>query len=171
MRAMAVLVTALLLAVAGCSSASDEIAERIAEQGEGVSNVDIEDDSVSFDVETDEGSASVDIGSGDIPDDFPAPIPSGGEVTFSMITEGGGSSGSTVALTYPDDRFDELVSTWEGWLESEGYEVSKSEATSGGRRSVILTGNRESGDPSGVAMTVAEDGSGSVQATVQVGSG
>lgn len=168
MRAIAALLTALLLVVAGCGGAAEEVAERIADQGEGISNVDVEDDSVSFDVETDDGSASVDIGTGDLPDDFPIPIPSGGVVSFSMVAEGT-ESGALVGLTYPEDRFDELVATWEAWLDAEGFEKAKTESGSGDSRAVILAGNRDSGSPTGVGISVIADGAGNVQVSIQAG--
>jgi len=171
MRTM-LLVAALALVVAACGSASETIAEQIAESNDGISDVDIDDDTVSFNVETDDGGeAQVVIGGGEIPDDFPAPVPPGGTVGFTSFQSAGDGSLALVAITYPADQFDSLAATYELWLSSEGYVVSKSETTAAGMRSAFLSGERESGSPTFAGISIAEDGTGNLLLNIQLGDG
>lgn len=158
---VAVCVGALGLTAAACDSVGESIAEKaieeIAEQ-EGVSNVDIdaEDGSVSLDFETEDGSQSVEFGSGSVPDDFPAPVPSGGTVV-STATAGGAGAGWTLIVEYDGDRYDEMAGVYEPWLEGEGYEIQKFEQTAP-IRSLQLTGTRTEGDEGAlISIGVVED--------------
>jgi len=168
MRRMIMAVAALAVVAGACGAATEEIAEQLAEQG-GITDVEIDDDQVSFNVETDEGEVSAVIGGGDVPADFPAPVPDGGNVTFSA-SQSGSDNSSMLALEYPEDQFDSLVSTYENWLADEGFEVQRTETTSEDVRSVLLFGTR-SGTPSNAFINIAEDGSGNALVNIQLGDG
>lgn len=154
-------VGALGMTAAACSSVSESVAENVVEElaeQEGISNVEIDTDegSVSIDVETEDGTQSVEIGTGSVPDDFPAPVPSGGSVV-SAISAGGSGSGWTLIVEYEGDRYEEMVGIYEPWLESEGYEIQKFEQTAP-IRSLQLTGTRGDGDEGAlISIGVIED--------------
>lgn len=120
MKKTLVVIVAGVLLLSACQSASEELAEQIAEQADGVSDVDINTDTGEVKVETEDGSITV--GGGDIPDDFPIPTPDGYEVVavFTADTE------ASVSLLYPQDRFDELTEFYDGWTESQPWEWSSS---------------------------------------------
>lgn len=110
MRRLMVSIGVIALVASACGG-SDTVAEQIAEQASGVDNVEISDDSVAIEFETEEGQASAVIGGGEVPDGAPMPIPDGGDVQSSVSAAGNAS----VTISYPGDRFDELVSLYEEW--------------------------------------------------------
>ncbi|MFV2000560.1 MAG: hypothetical protein ACC654_09385 [Acidimicrobiia bacterium] len=97
------------LVLGACQSASEVLTEQIAEQAEGVNNVEVNTETGEFKIETDEGTISV--GSGEIPDGFPIAVPDGGDVISNVTV------GSQVGLTllYPMDRYDGLVVFYDDW--------------------------------------------------------
>ncbi|MGI9586398.1 MAG: hypothetical protein ACR2N7_12490 [Acidimicrobiia bacterium] len=109
MRRILVVLVAMTLVLAACQSADEQLSEQLAEQLDGVDDVDINTDTGEVSIETDDGSIS--IGGGEIPAGFPIPAPDGYEVqaVFTSDTEG------SVSLTYPQDRFDELVTFYGDW--------------------------------------------------------
>lgn len=164
---------AVLLLAGACSSTSssdvadpneatpeDPVEEEIAEGEPGVTDVTVEDDSISFTVEGENGDeAEVQIGTGtDVPEGFPAPVPDGGEVQQSVVSSGSQGAWNLI-VTYPIDRFDELAETYESWMATEGYETQKMEQ-SGSPRSVTLIG--QGGDPPGVSVAIIEGSEGDV---------
>ncbi|MDX1448398.1 MAG: hypothetical protein R3246_04980 [Acidimicrobiia bacterium] len=111
MRSLAALAVFALVSVA-CGSAAETIAEQAAEQSGG-GDVDVEFDSdgdaISYDVETEDGSASVDVGSGDLVEGFPVPVPDGGDVLFSGSSDMGGTVGYSATISYPAGDYERLV--------------------------------------------------------------
>lgn len=109
MRRILVVLVAMTLVLAACQSSGEQISEQLAEQIDGVDEVDINADTGEVKIETDDGSIS--IGGGEIPDGFPIPAPDGYEVqaVFTSDTEG------SVSLVYPQDRFDELAAFYGDW--------------------------------------------------------
>ncbi len=123
---------ALGTATAGCggsddvaNSASDKIAEQLAEAGAGDgADVNIDSDNGQLDISSDDGSMSF----GDqteLPEDFPSdiPLPSDYELTSSMSMGGGNSDGWSISGTLTDASsatFDDLVAgfTDAGWTKS-----------------------------------------------------
>lgn len=97
------------LVLGACQSASEVLVEQIAEQVEGVDNVEIDTETGQINIETEEGSIS--IGAGEIPDGFPVPFADGGEVISSIVI--GDQAG--VTTVYAADRYDELVTFYEDW--------------------------------------------------------
>jgi hypothetical protein len=123
--------TVLAIVAAACGSVAENVSERIVEQaiesqGDGDVNVEFNDDgSVDLSVEGEDGN-SISIGSNvPIPDELTIPVPDGGSATAS------GTDGSYVfvALTYPQDRYDELVAFYDAWTEGTGGEWARSQST------------------------------------------
>lgn len=88
---------------------AEQAAERAIEQETGQSvDLDMEtsDGSMSFNVETEDGSEQLTIGSGEIPEGFPVPFPDGTEVV-AVVTMGAGSGMVTGSL--PAEDFENVV--------------------------------------------------------------
>jgi len=164
MRRNLVAAAAIAMLISACSSGGDEVTEQILEGQEGVGDVEITDDGATIEVEGEDGG-TVSIGSGEIPDDFPVPVPSGGDVTFTAFSD----EGSMVNLVYSGDQLEALVSEYESWMESEGFEVTRSDTTSGDIRFVALVGSRASGSPTDVSISVSDDGTGGVSVIINTG--
>ena len=119
----------LVLVTAACGSvaenANEELIERAAEAaGAGDVEIDIDDDTVSISVQSEDGSFA--IGSGvDVPDGLTFPLPDGGDVT----TAGTDASYVFVAVQYPKDRFDEIVSFYKAWTSADDREWNVIEST------------------------------------------
>jgi len=162
------LLAVFVIGAGACSSADvaqEEVAEEIIEdiiedQNADVSDVTVDEDSISFTIEDEDGGeAEVQIGTGaDIPEGFPAPVPSGGEVQQSVVSSGSQGAWNLI-IVYPVDRFEELAETYEAWMNSEGYEVQKIEQ-SGQQRSVTLIGQGD--QPPGASVAIIEGGDGDV---------
>ncbi len=93
---------------------ADQIEDAIEDQSDGDVDVDIDDitgDTV-VQFETEDGEGSV-VAGGDIPDGWPIPIPSGGEVHGNLAVSEGDVSSGMVTVGYAPERFDELVSFYE----------------------------------------------------------
>jgi hypothetical protein len=114
------------LVVTACQSATETIAEQLAEQVEGVDNVEIDTDSGEIKLETDDGS--VVIGGGELPDNFPIPLPDGYQVTSVFTAEGT----SAVSLAYPDADFDEIVGFFDEWTTGQTATWTKSTSSFSG---------------------------------------
>jgi hypothetical protein len=126
MRKWLVVLTALsVMAVGACSP--ENLAERIIEQGGGVDNVEIDENSgsVKIEVQDDEGDSSAVIGGGEIPSDFPVPVPDGGTV-MAVVTQGGDNS---ISMTFPQSEFDSLKSFYDSYATSAGEVVNKFETS------------------------------------------
>jgi hypothetical protein len=157
-----VFIAALMVGAGACSStdgADNAVAEEIVEQvieeeNENISDVESEDDSISFTVEDEEGAESeVQIGTGsEVPDGFPAPVPPGGDVQQSVVSSGSQGAWNLV-VSYSADRFEELVETYESWLNAEGYQAQKLEQP-GPPRSVSLIGQGD--QPPGASIVIIE---------------
>ena len=130
MRRFILVVAGAALALSACQGASEVLTEQILEQVDGVDNVEIDTDTGEVRIETDEGSVS--IGGGELPDGFPVPVPDGGEVmsVFSSSQEE-----ASVSLSYPIDRYDELVAFYSDWTAGQPGEWNTSTSTfnSGGQ--------------------------------------
>lgn len=125
-----VVIVALGLVVASCGrvaqkvteNVAEKVAEKTAEQAAGDSgdaNVDINQDegTVNIQVEEDGKKGSLTIGGNEVPADFPIPLPDGGEVIAVIDTTQDGKRATTVSLTYPADRWDELVAFFQDWAD------------------------------------------------------
>jgi hypothetical protein len=123
MKRFTVVLVAMVLVLAACQSAGEQLSEQVLEQVDGVDDVDINTDTGEVNVVTDDGSLT--IGGGEIPDGFPIPAPDGYEVLAVFMAEDEGS----VSLLYPQDRFDELTSFYMDWVGSQPEEWSSSTNT------------------------------------------
>ena len=132
-RKLLVLVAATMLTLAACSPGED-LAEKIIESQEGVGDVEIDSDSGEVSVETDEGSLT--LGGGEIPADFPIPLPEGGDVV--AVIEAAGNT--TISLEY-DASIDSIVGCYQDWGDSSGLEVQ---------------GKFETSDPETISWSLAD---------------
>jgi hypothetical protein len=126
-----ILIGAFAVVAAACGSIAENAGERIVEQaiesqGNGDANVEFNaDGGVNLSVEGEDGG-SLSLGSDvPIPDELTIPVPDGGAATAS------GTDGSYVfvSVTYPKDRYDELVSFYDDWTEGTGDEWARSQST------------------------------------------
>lgn len=114
---LVVLFAVLAMALAACGGG--EVTEQIIESQEGVGDIEIDenDGTISLEFEDDEGQGgSAVIGGGSVPDDFPIPVPAGGEVVAMFSTD----AGTTVSIEYPVGDYASLVSFYEDWANSAG---------------------------------------------------
>ncbi len=135
MKRFVPVVLGVSLILAACQSASETIAEQLAEQVEGVDNVEIDTDTGQVKIETDEGSVT--IGGGELPDDFPVPLPDGYQVASVFTADGT----SAVSLAYPEGDFDEIVAFFDDWTSSQSTAWSKSTSSVSGGEGTIDSAN------------------------------
>ena len=156
----------LAMVVTACGNAVENLAEQAAEEAlesEGVGgNVDIEmgeDGEGSIVVETEEGTQSVDFGSGELPEELTIPVMDGYEVVGSSVASGD-QVFVTAQLQYADTSVEELAAFYEDYFSGvDGVNTTQSE--SGGIQSFTWSTESEQ-----VAVTeFAEDGPAMVQVT------
>ncbi len=119
-----------IVALAGTATACGAVAERATEEimeqaieNQGSGNVDVELDEEDGGIQVTDDTGEVAIGSGaELPADFALPVPSGGEVLFSMDN----TDGTAVTVQYEADRFDELVATYDDFFAGQS-DVQRSE--------------------------------------------
>ena len=128
MRKLALILAALPLAVAACGgSISENVAEEIIERGieaEGGGDVDIDLESGQVSIEGPDGE-SISIGGGEVPDEITVPIPDGGSVVSTFVSDGNGS----VSLAYDQSEFESLVSFYDDWVSSQAQDFDRSESS------------------------------------------
>ena len=146
---MLIALAAFALLVSACSSASDVVAENLAEQlieagadgevdvdvsgdGEDMTiNIESEDGDVSMNVsgdgddatiemESEDGSITIGAGS-EMPEGLSIPVPDGGDVTTSVEME----EGVMVVVTYPEGDYDAIVSFYDDWTAGSGDDFDK----------------------------------------------
>lgn len=115
----------LVMLLAACSGT--DVAEQIIESQEGVGNIEIDENSgsVVLELEDEEGDTSAVIGGGEIPADFPVPVPAGGTV-MAVVTQGNDESAS---ISYPSSEFDSLKSFYANWAAGAGEELATFESS------------------------------------------
>jgi len=187
---------AAVLFVGGCGGsdpaeeAAKQLEQAIENAGDGSVAVDIGDDgSVDINVQGDEGDGDVSIssnsndgsvaiqvegedgsmviGGGDVPDGFPIPIPDGGQVISSFTGSSDSGSGSTVVMQYPAGSYDDLVSTFESWINANASDTGSFHSDSADGSSTQLYGSIADG--STVMVIVTESGT-DVAVTLSAGS-
>jgi hypothetical protein len=127
-----VVVGVLTLVVTGCGSAAETIAEQAAGSEQDGADIELDDDgeTVRIDVETEDGSGSVQIGGNqELPDDFPVPLLNGGEVVQSMQSQMGDESMFQVIVRYENRSHQELVDYFTDYFAQ--YEDTIMSTTSG----------------------------------------
>ncbi len=113
MKRIGPIIVAMTLVLSACQSASETIAEQLAEQIDGVNNVELDEDTGTVKIETDDETLT--FGGGELPADFPIPIPDGGQV-LSVFTSG---SQAAATVSFPQGRYDELVLYYDDWSNSQ----------------------------------------------------
>jgi hypothetical protein len=101
---------------------------------------------------------------GDLPDDFPFPLPDVYEVGSSFqFDDASGTMFSTI-LTVPEADFDAVATMYEEFLQAEQFEVTKTDLSSGDRQIVIISGERSDArvDVSMSIQEVANDAAGNL---------
>ena len=111
-----IVIAAVAVLAAACSSAGDEVSEQIVESISGVDDLEIDEESGEISFETDEGSVS--IGGGEVPADFPFPFPDGYAVSSVLSSD----TTSSVVVVYPKERFEELRMYVDDWTASQSGE-------------------------------------------------
>lgn len=142
----------LLLAACGGKSAEEELLEQIIESGgEDIGDVDIDlgedgdgfnlnvtgedgedvsissgdnDDEMVITVEGEDGETMT-IGGGDIPDGLQIPVPPGGDVQTSFVSEGE----ILVSLVYANGDYDQIVAFYDDQLDAGSDAVQKTESS------------------------------------------
>ncbi len=159
---------AFALLISACSSASDVVAENLAEElieagadgnvdvdvsGDGEEmtiNLDTEDGNVSIDVSGDGDDATIEMESEDgtftmgagseMPEGLTVPVPDGGEITTSVEME----DGVMVVLMFEKGRYEEIVAYYDDWTAGTGekYEKQTMSVDTGGpdQRSTMWVG-------------------------------
>jgi hypothetical protein len=142
----------LLLAACGGQSAEEELLEQILENsGDDIGDVNIDlgedgegfnlnvtgddgedvtisgsgtDDEMVITVEGDDGGTMT-IGGGEIPDELQIPVPPGGDVQTSIVSD----SEILVSIVYDGDSYDELVEFYDSQLDAASDAVEKTETS------------------------------------------
>ena len=135
MKRMAVGFLALALVLTACQSAAETLTEQIAEQVEGVGDVDIDLDTGQVKVETEDGAIT--IGGGEMPADFSIPAPDGYQVTSVFTSD----ESASVSLAYPGADFDEIVQFYDDWTASQSSDWSKSTSSISGDEGTLDSAN------------------------------
>lgn len=148
----------MTLVLTACSGA--DIAEEILEGQEGVGDVEINENngSVQIEVEDEDGEGSVVIGGGEVPADFPIPVPDGGTVAMAISSE----DGSSVTISYPVSEYDSLVSTYQSFVDGTGGEMTTMESSAPRSKTWSVTTDTESfyitvseSDPDAIVSLIA----------------
>ena len=159
------------MVITGCGDASEELTERIIESQEGVGNVEIDEDgeSVTIEIENEDGGGSINIGGGgSLPDGFPIPVPDGGEVVASFSGEGDEGTSYNAVLLYPADAFDEMKAFYQDWYDGAGLESgSSSDGEIEGNRFFNINGQDASGGFVSIGGSETDEG---VSLTIITGS-
>jgi hypothetical protein len=121
-------VAAVTLTLTACGAVAENVAENVVEnvvenaveaavesEAGGQANVDIDTsgDSMTFTVETPEGSQEMVFGGGEIPEGFPVPVPADAAVQ-SVISAG--TEGSMVVVSVPAADFDSTKDLYAGFF-------------------------------------------------------
>jgi hypothetical protein len=165
-KSLFIVIIALVMLTAACGgkSAEEQLLEEIMENsGEDIGDVDIsvdeegenfsinvqgedgedisisgsgDDETFEMTVEGEDGEVMT-FGGGEVPDDLTVPYPPGGDVTGTFSSE----TDVTVALMYPRNEFDSLVSFYDDALKSGSDDVERTESSfsseEGDQRSVF----------------------------------
>jgi hypothetical protein len=153
-RRTIVLLSAMTLALSACSGEdiAGNIAEEVLENQEGVGDVEIDENngSIVIEVEDEDGGGSAVIGGGDVPDDFPIPVPDGGSVNFSSSNE----QGTSLNITYPVSEYESLVATYQTFADGVGGDVTTYNTTNPNSQTWLVSTETES-----YSISVTESGS------------
>ncbi|MFZ0491986.1 MAG: hypothetical protein WAM81_02180 [Acidimicrobiia bacterium] len=132
MRKAIVMWLALLLVVplTGCAKAAEKVAEKTIENASGGdANVDLSNNGGTVKIETSEGSATY--GGGEIPGSIDITFPSGGTVLVSTDS----ATEASVMVQYEGANFDDIVASFQNWVDDSGDEYEPMSVTAGGVQS------------------------------------
>lgn len=157
--AVALVVATALVSGCGGDSAGEEAGEKLGEQlaeqaleDAGTAGVDVDVDGEDVTIESDEGTIKV--GTGDLPEGFPAELSVvDGEIVSSVDTPQG--SAVTVTVDDADAAFDEAVAD----LESNGWERVQLTETEGSKLAMYSKGEQ-------TAMVMADSATGQLSYTI-----
>ena len=138
-----VMLIAIGLLTTACGNAAEDLVENAIEnaiesEGGGDVNIDIDEDGGSASIETDEGS--IQIGGGDIPADFPLPIPDYEEVAGVVTSDQEGTESTQIILSFDPDDIDEVADLYEGYFNDQGWETTRTDTKSGDIRNLWISG-------------------------------
>ncbi len=160
MKALVTLI-AMSLIVAACGNAAEEVAERAIEAGgDGNVNVELDDDGGEFTIESDDGTQTVNVGSGELPEELTVPLPDGYEVVVSSVADQPGGRFVSVMLTFPGGDIEAIAAHFDAYYDGVDGTSRQQLSFEGGTQYVW---SNESGF--GVAAS-ARDGEDSVEVTV-----
>ncbi len=155
-----VVMLGLAVTATSCGAVAERATERAVEkaiENESGGNVDVDLNGSDGGIQVTDDTGQMAIGGGaEIPADFPMPVPSGGEVLFSLTNAGGAS----VTVQYEDSRYDEIVATYEDHFAGQ-TDVQRSESSD--PRSVSWFSD-------GGLVSVSDSGDGTVLLNISVGS-
>ncbi len=165
---VAVVVTAVSLALPGCGSVTDRLAEEAVEEATGVEVdadgetvtlegpdgsivVDGDGETVTIEGSNGDGGERVSISAnGELPDGFDLPIPDGGLLVSTSTVDSDGRSASQVFLEFPADDLERVASFYDEHFEGvEG--VNRIDASGEDGRALSFTGES-------LVVTVSGDG-------------
>lgn len=114
------MVAVLSLALGACTGG--QTAEEILESQEGISDVEIDEDSgqVRVEGETEDGG-SFSIGGGEVPDDFPVAVPPDGDV----VAVGETPDGRNLLVDFAGADYDDIVGFYEDWIDGSGLDQTQ----------------------------------------------
>ena len=119
------------LVAASCGAAAEKLSEEAVERalessGGGDVELDVSGDGDEFTVNVDSEEGTFSIGSDvEIPGEFQIPVPEGGSATSAGTQEGA----VFASITYPIERYDELVAFYDNWTSGTGDEWDTSTAS------------------------------------------
>ncbi len=92
---------------------------------------------------------------GELPDDFPFPVPANYEVGSSFQYDDASGTTFTAVLNTPEADFDTVANLYEDFLNAEGFDVEKSDFSTDGAKFVLITGERSNASV-GINMSTEE---------------
>jgi hypothetical protein len=117
-----------LLTACSTDDLADRVTEKVAESGGEDVDVSVDSESGEYSIESADGSTKMQVGSAELPDDWPAeiPLPEDYTLTAAMSTASSGSPGFNIGGSLPEDAdalavFDEITAAFvaDGWTEQQ----------------------------------------------------
>jgi hypothetical protein len=128
---LAVATIGFAIVATSCGAAAEKLSEEAVERaiesgGGGDVELDVSGDGDEFTVNVESEDGTFSVGSDvEIPGDLQIPVPEGGTATSSGTQEGA----VFASITYPIDRYDELVAFYDNWTSGTGDEWDSSTAS------------------------------------------
>lgn len=128
---LAVAMIGFALVATSCGAAAEKLSEEAAERAlesasGGDVDLDISGDGDEFTVNVDSEDGTFSIGSDvELPSELQIPVPDGGSATSAGTQEGS----AFASITYPIERYDELIAFYDNWTAGTGGEWDTSTTT------------------------------------------